>query len=148
MVGQVDEKKTAAASYILTFYQQVLAVTNSYSNYNNILIELRYTYGDEPDFSKMEPNHSEVVKQTIQNTRFEIQRTYIQYVSIRSALKLRSDVKLEASFKKIKKNFVMSMDDIEDFVIRMNKFLLENVVKTLLEDSGDVMANVYGDTAQ
>ena len=81
----LDEKKVAASSYILQFYQEVKLLTTYYVQYHNLLIELesRYTEREEP----IPMESTATIIQIAQLLRQSVQTTYIEFSSISKNLK-------------------------------------------------------------
>lgn len=142
--SNINEQKTAAASYIISFYQQVQILVDYYVSYSNIMTQIQYLYNGL-DLKKMDERHQQELTQTIQNLRFAVQKTYIQYDTIRQTLKKEENKDIQNLYNDIKNTFVFVRADVEKFVILINKFLMEDIIKQLLENSSEILEGIYND---
>ena len=145
-ISNIDEKKLAGASYIFAFYKDVQTLTEYYAQYTNFLLELKSRY-NELDLAKLTEEEKTAVTQTVRAVRVSVNKIYIQYISILSVLKtnIKADEKenIKSRCGKIKKNYIINEEDLEDFVIQINKFLLKGIIQSLLEDSQSIIESIY-----
>lgn len=137
----VDEKKTAAASYILKFYNDVVSLNDYYAQYLNLALELSDRYGDT--FDKASQEEKEIIARALQNVRFICHKIYVQYQSISKSLDLAKDKYIMGDYKEIKNRFVIDRELLERFTININTVLVESVIKNLLETSQDIVSGVF-----
>jgi len=142
----VKEEKIVAASYIVSFYQQVDLLTHTYSQYSNLLIELESKYGEQL-IVKMSVEENNLVTQAVQQVRYYCHRCYVQYrciiENIDKGKKELEDV--EKLYEAVKQDFIIVRSNIEKFVIKLNSVLIKSVMKNLLETSQEVLGNIYGE---
>jgi len=139
----LDEKKVAASSYILQFYQEVKLLTTYYVQYHNLLIELesRYTEREEP----IPMESTATIIQIAQLLRQSVQTTYIEFSSISKNLKNATKIDIEEQYKAIMSKLIFERKDIENYVKGINEFLVQDIIQALLKTSNDVISEIYGE---
>lgn len=144
---QLNEERTAAASYILTFYQHVSQLTDYYATYKNIMIELRAKYKNEEEEELKEFNEEErrAITTTIQNVRYIAHKTQIQYKCIMQSIGVNpeTDKTINEIYAKINIGFIPKTTHIENYVIELNKILIGKIVKGLLETSQNIISKTF-----
>ena len=143
-ISNIDEKKLAGASYIFSFYKEVQILTDYYAQYINFLLELKEKSKDA-DISKLGENEKLAVMQGVQQVRISAHKSYIQYCSIIGVLKIGKEDKIKESYTKIKDKYIVPQSDLEIYVIELNQFLLNKIIQGLLEDSQNLIEEVYAD---
>jgi len=143
----LDEKRVAGASYILTFFKDVEALTNHNAQYLNLLLEIQNKVAKIDDkLAKLSEEEKTVIIGAIQNYRYFANKCYIQYKSLQTFVKsIKENVDIEKYYDEIKKSFVLSRETCEKLVIEFNKVLLEDVIKNLLESSEEYINSIYGE---
>lgn len=140
-----QEKDVAGASYILTFYNDVQLLNNNYVQYCNLLIEL-----EAKQEVKIGIEERQVLIQSIQTLRENIQKTYIEYTALISNIGIDKDVekdkKLYGTYKDLITKFIINRDKVGEYVRELNNFLIRNVIRNLLENSKDLITTLYGST--
>lgn len=148
-MADIDEKKVAGASYIITFYKDIQQITSFYAQYNNLILELKAKskadIKETGEIRDIPEETQEVYKVLLQNIRYYVSTCYIQYKTLKKPLNLKSNSELEEGFKIIKNNYVIKVEDLEKFTICINSVLVEGVIKSLLETSEGIVGGVYGD---
>jgi len=144
MKEAIDEKKTAAASYILSFYQNVEALTGIFSQYINVMLELQEKYG-EGYVNKCGEEEKTAITQVVQNARFIVSKTYIQYRSIAPSLKIKEENKINKMAAKIRSSYIILRDDLEAYTVEMNRVLVSEVIQQLLVSSQSILGSLYDD---
>jgi hypothetical protein len=139
----VNDKQTAGSNYIITFYKEIEELTHNFAVYTNVMLEIKQKYGD--DLSKVEEDVKTVILKTVQAVRIGLQKSYVQYVSIKSVLKLDSNNIVEDLYNTIKKQFVIKIDDLELYVIAINTVLVNDIIQSLLNTSNDLLQSMYKD---
>jgi hypothetical protein len=140
---RVSEQKTATASYILTFYEEVTQLTHTYSQYLNIDLQNTAKYGG--DESKLDSGDKEILLNIIQSLRYYANQCFIKYQSINMNIDTTPEIAktLETSHSNILKDFVVKKEDAKAFTIAINQFLNMAVMKDLLKTSEDVINTIY-----
>ena len=143
----INEEKTTAASYIITFYKEVQELTHNYSTYTNIVLELDNKYTQEAQQKgQMEENDRNVLVQVLQTFRYHANKCFLQYECISEATSNQKNKdSIAEHYKKIKKEFMINREDAYNFVKAMNIFLINDIMKHLLEDSQETIDSLYKD---
>lgn len=144
---KTDEKKQAAASYIITFYNQVILLNDTYSKYLNILVELESKYPGA-DFEKLSADQEKnALLEMTRTLRYVATNTYIQRKIITESLAKskneREDKDVEENYKLIRDKLVPNRDKVEEYTINMNKFLVTNIIQELLTNSSEFLDKIY-----
>ncbi len=142
--SKIDEKKIAGASYIFNFYKEVEILTDYYAQYINFLLQLK-EQTKNTDLSKLGDAEKQTLIEGVQGVRLAAHKIYVQYTSIAGVLKLELSEKIKESYAEIKKHYIIKEDDLEKYVIEINKFLLNQIIQELLEDSQSLIEEVYKD---
>ncbi len=144
---QKDEKKVMGASYIYDFYTIVSLLNDSHANYGNIIMEIVHKYSEEY-LTKINDAEKQFYLTATQNLRYYIIRSYIMFKSILKALKDSTSYNeieeaIDKDYKKIKDNFGIERETVEDYVINLNSFITQDLIKKLLEDNADLINELY-----
>ena len=142
---QKEEKKQAAASYILNFYKEVLTLTEFHSQYLNLLLELEAKY---QSIDKAADTEKETIKNAVQNLRYYCTKAYIQYSSISLSLNTERNKDIEEIYTRLKNNYVLERSDVENFVILLNNFLVGDVIKDLIDNSANLVDNAFNNATE
>jgi len=143
---RLNEKKQAASSYIITFYNNVIQLTSDFAIYSNLLLEIESRYA-EVDLQKMEEQDKQTLLNTVQNIRYNAQMNYIQYQvmseEVENIQKPEEKEAIKKQFSKIKDNLIVKRDDLQEYVISLNKFLVKKVMAELLQNSQEYLNDIY-----
>lgn len=141
---QIDEKATAAASYLLTFYKEVQNLKAYYAQYVNIVLEIENRYPNSEVMKKASDEEKQVIAQAIQNMRSAIIISNTSYNSIALSIKdVKVDKEINAICENIEKSFIPKRDDIKNYVTKLNAFLLKDIIKSLLDTSQTLIENIF-----
>ena len=140
--GQLDERQTAAASYILNFYQGISNLTHYYSTYHNLLIEIRNKYPDL-DLDKLGVDERNALMQTAQSVRYYAHECFIMYQTLLPPLKIEKDKDIQGYYDQIKKDYIIKIDDLEKYVIILNSVLINSIIKELIDTSQYLIEDIY-----
>lgn len=142
MTANKDEKQVAAASYILTFYKEVQALTHNYALYNNLILELEAKYGDG-FIKKITDEEKENTRVFLQQVRYNSHKCYIQYKSILIGSKINENKDITKLYTKLNTSYEILRADLQLFVIALNSVLITDVITDLLESSQNLVDNVF-----
>lgn len=143
----VSEERTAGASYVLTFYQDVAQLTHYYSQYLNLLIELEVK--DDKKSAEQAPISEQdraVLVQAIQNVRYYANKCFIEYACIARSLGQTIQPKIEEDYKSVTQQFIIHRVPLESYVIQMNTWLVGDIIKNLMETSQKIIDTIYNDS--
>jgi len=141
---QVSENRQAAASYVIAFYNDIVMLTHTYANYENILIELAETYGSNEDgLSKMPADQKDGVKTYCQTLRYYATKCNISYNALITGMGKSADIEVGTLYNHVLEQFIIKAKDIRSYVIKLNAILMSEVIRDLLESSQDLVNKLY-----
>lgn len=144
--SNVNEEKTAAASYILNFYSEIAQLTHYYAQYENVMLHIANKYGEDQD--KVAQGEKNLINQLCENLRYYTVVTYIKYCSISTKTGVDISKEITKLHDKIKTTFIVKREDVKNYVIELNGVLMGTVIKSLLENASDLMNKLYGDNGK
>jgi hypothetical protein len=145
--NKTSEEKVVGASYIINFYKEVSNLTHTYAQYLNLMLEIKNKYPQNKELDVMQELDKNTMYTAIQNLRFYIIRTYIEFTAISSNIKDKPKEKeftrIKELYHNFKEKFVIQTEEVEEYTILFNSILINTVIKNLLESSQDIINNVY-----
>lgn len=140
----VDEEKTAAASYIIQFYQEVAQLKHSYAQYVNLLIEMQQSTSDEsPGLNQQQKN---AINQSVQAVRYYIIQTNITAQNILTHLKKEEEGKaLEKLYLTVTEKYMIDRKDLHEYVKLISLTLMAEAMRGLLQSSKDILKDLYNE---
>jgi len=143
----VTEEEIAGSGYVLSFYNDIENLTNSYATYINVLIRMKDKYklneGIKPsgaDKVKLDVEDEEALLSVAETLRIWITRSYIKMASLKDKV---SD--MEESFKGVKSLYEKSLSTsiiekkvAEEYVLKINQSFVTGILKELLIRSKDI----------
>ena len=139
-----DEKKVTGASYLYTFFQEVQQLTSLYSNYINFMLELEAKSKGEYSADDLQ----NIIKLS-QNIRYYVNTSYIHHKTLSNVLKVENIPTIKKTYDLIMQkeaeniNLIIVRSVLEEYVISLNEFLANNVIHSLLEDTEDIINQIY-----
>lgn len=138
----ISDEKTAASSYILTFYQEVMYLTNLYAQYRVAIKKLAYRYGS--DLEKLSDFDRTNLDQSITSVTMYVEVVYVKYQTLINAVdNIEENKELVNAYTNIKDAYVLKGEDLYNFVLQLNFVLAEKIMKGLLESSQDLVNEVF-----
>ena len=148
------DNKRVGVSYIATFYQEVASLTQMYSQYLNLKLQLKMTYKQDigSEYMSMSEEDKNALNITLQSIRHFSHKSVVQYKAIKKIIepegkKETKDEILIIYNEEIRKVYVIDEDKLEKFVELLNSCLVQEVVQGLLETNKDIVASIYGQPA-
>lgn len=141
----INERRAAGASYILTFYQEIVNLTHHYAQYSNLLIEAKNKYG--ANVEELEDEAKGILVTEVQSVRYCAYKCFVMYKTLIPSLKLKENKELIGSYSKIKDVYLIKQEELEKFVIVLNSVLVEEVIKDLLDTSQALVEGIYQNAA-
>lgn len=138
-----NEERTVGASYIVNFFQEVNLLTHNYVQYRNLHLELKSKY--QGQMESLNDDEKNIMTESLQRLRYYAEKCYIEYKVILSSTKQTPNPKLDESVRKFRSSFVIDLDSMEGYVSEMNRLLVHRVMKSLLENSQDIIGDLYQD---
>jgi len=142
--ASINEEKTTAASYVINFYQEVQELVHNFSVYENVMLELENKY-KVSDFSidKIDDNDKNVLIDVLQKVRYSVHKAVLHFDCINENIGYEKNKNVSELYQKIKNEFVINRDDLYNIVKELNKFMIKDIMKHLLEDSQATLDNIY-----
>ena len=140
----IDEEKTAAASYIIQFYQEVAQLKHTYAQYLNLLIELESaTNTEKPSMNQVQKN---TINTGVQTVRYYIIQTNITCQNILTHLKKEKESeKLDKLYQAAISQYMIKRKDLQLYVQYISQLLMEQAMRGLLQSSKDIIKDLYDD---
>lgn len=141
----IDQNKVLGANYIADFFLEIKALTEQYANYKNIHLELEYLSNQAE--SKIDPDQLNNAKTAINNIRFISNKVYIHFRTLSQILEIDESISkpIIDAYNTIMNPAIAlpEITHIETFVIEINKLLVKDVIKNLLQTSQDILNSLY-----
>lgn len=160
MTDSTKEENIASASYTLTFYQDIMSLTEWRSIYKNYNLDLAYKYlGGQASKLKVEQQAEGLAKtddqekaqlrQIIQNVRYFIDKTVLMYQAIVASLGLQEQetqriARMKEITARIDQSHFLLDEDLSLLLLELHTFLLKDIVKGLLKTSQSYVEEVFG----
>jgi len=139
---KMDEMKATGAYYTIQFYDDVQQLTHHFSQYRNMLLQIEHNFGVD-NIAKIDESTREQINNTVQTIRHYANVVYVKYKGL---VLYAEDERLNEvieTYNKIKTTYVFQIADIEQFVILVNAYLVNKVMKDLLVTSTQIMSGIY-----
>jgi hypothetical protein len=138
------EEGVAAASYVLNFNNECMLLTHWSALYFNWLsaVEKRMggLIGEEPVLEDTElAQFTEIIGQL----KYHIELTRMQYAAIISHISKGFPANYEQLIRDIRNSYIIKREQLEEYIIILHKFLLEDVIKGLLRSSQQLIDSLY-----
>lgn len=146
-----DERKAAGANYIINFFNEMQQLKVYYSQYINFLLEIKTKYGSSPESKNWSDEEKQALSNLAQTVRHLCNLTYISFVSIFSSGHMNTEKTImdraEKLYFKIINTYVIESRELEEFVLLLNKAMINDVIQNMLMSSQDIVSNIYNDNA-
>jgi len=136
------EKKQIAASYILTYFNEIQLVTHHYANYLQLVLELESQFKGHID--NLPPDQKDFLRAACSTIRYHATTSYIAYCAVSRALDLKIESKITTAYEKIKTALIVKRDHLEEYVTLQNAKLVSTVIGNLLQTSQVFVDKLYG----
>jgi hypothetical protein len=141
-----NEKERAGSSYIIEFYTTVQLMTHEHANYVNTLVFLKNKYGKlfNNDI-EIEQNDDLFLKERVQILRHSYIKGYLMLNSLKNILNIKENdlTELKKLYDNIRNDFIIKDQDSENFIIKMNNYLLSDILNNLIKSSQDFLNKMY-----
>ena len=127
----------------MLFFQEINILTDQYANYKNIIYEVEYKKKHDEEVLEDQKNALQI---SAQNLKLMSNKIYVHFKSIEPVLELSVEqvAKMTDMYNKITKGGLLPVvDDVECFVIEINKLLVTDVIRNLLETAQDTLDSLY-----
>lgn len=144
--SEISEEKTAGSSYILTFYREIMNLSHQYANYINLIVVIKEKNKSGLELDNLEELDKQQLVDQVQTVRYYVNKCFLMYRTIvQEGLKNELDKNIIEIHKRIMNSFVIGVEDLEIFVVKINGILVNKVMKNLLESSQEFVDNLYSE---
>lgn len=130
------EEDVAGLGYVLSFYNDIINLTNSYAAYAAIILQLSEKYPDDLSLSKgrgMSEEERLVLLQTSGAARTFIISSYTKLYALQALIpELKITKELEDIYERAKKRTVLLEKDVEIFNLEVNKCFASGTLKDMM----------------
>lgn len=135
-----SENTTAAAGYIITFFNEIENLTHHTAGYCNVLTELREKYPGDQTLKKMDDTERQALQQSVKFSRYWVVRTYVKLSALAPKIpEFQKNLKQIESLKQpITSQGVPEYDTLEKYVLELNKLFVAGIMSELLTKAQDV----------
>lgn len=143
-----QDQQITAASYIISFYNNVQALNQFTAQYCNLITEISFKYAGKYD--DMADPEKQAIKDLSNTVRTVAINAHIQYSSIQphaiKDLDKKEKEALQEAYKNLTddKNFLIKRAELKRYAEYLNKFLVGSVIGELLETSQALLNSIYG----
>lgn len=137
-----SEGELAGANYILTFYTNVEQLTAAYAEYINKIVPIKAKVSKEDlaqgKIDSLDDEDLTNLNSSLNTLRYYITNVYIKSQALKSKVKTFENKELTDFYKKIKDKPLIDNSEIEDFILKINSCLIDDIVQQLLVKSRDI----------
>ncbi len=143
----MQEEKVAGASYLLTFLSDIEFLIAYASSYINLYVHLKNKYTEESlQKYDIEDSEKKSLMETINQLRSIIFKVYVRFNALTKQIKEFKTYKKEIKkyYEKIipkdkSDSFVPLVEDVENFVIKINEIFVEAIMSELIVKSREIL---------
>lgn len=129
--------------YIITFFNDVEALTNTYASYQTIMLSTIEKYPElktgVPSYFKIDDQSRLALLGILNDLRFYLIRVHTKAMALKHKIKELNEPDLENIYQTIKIQTVLNVEEIEKYVFKIH----ECFVKGALEDLLVKISNLY-----
>lgn len=130
----MGDNKEAAKSYILTFYENVQMFTRAYAEYCDLIVGMSKSLSEEQGEALTIAN-SQIRQMAIQ--------AEMHYTMMCEQLHITPDKDMPALLEHVQTAQVLERKELRKFCIILNKFVLNQVISSLLETSMQISNEAF-----
>lgn len=141
----MTERTIAGANYIITFFNEIQQLNQTFSHYLNLVVELKSKYGADLEDVNIDDLEKRQLQELAQLLRSAVTKSYILYTSIYSvADELTAKKDVFELYVSIRNEYIMKLDEAEKYVILMNQSLTKDIVNDLIVNAKTIIGQIYG----
>lgn len=140
-IQKIDERRKAAANYIVNFYNEVEALKQNCIVYSNFLLQLKKKFDME---NVPETEKRQLMDQSM-NVRYYVLLSYHSHKGIRDSVNIPGDDGIEKAYNIVKDQLIIKEEDAFKYMNEIVKFMLSEVISTLLETSQNIVSEIFYD---
>lgn len=142
------DENVSAAGYIITFFNDIENLTNSFAQFSNLLANLKGNYPTDDELKKLPEEQRMQLLQLVQDVRFWVNRTYVKFSALKASVKEfeAHGGKVDELYNALLTEKVPEFDKLKSYVIELNRLFVLGIVSTLLTKAYDIYAQFAGKT--
>lgn len=137
---RAGSKELLGASYVVDFFNEVTQLTGQFSQYKNIMLELEEK---KKQGVSLEPVEGDSVNVSARNVRLYCNQVYLRVRALSSGADLKESKNIKEFYDKVCVGLLPKVEDVENFVLEVNKLLVKDVISDLLSTSQSLLNNMY-----
>jgi len=136
--------KLVEGSYINAFFNNVGTLNNYYAQYQNLMLEIKFIYGNVDNIKKAEnisDEQKEAIRTATQSLRIITTQTYMQYESLKKQLKIgqEQEKEVQEAYTKITEEYIPETKEIKRYVLALNQVLTNDIMQELFDKSQEIL---------
>lgn len=138
------DNKIYGINYIMNFHNSVLICNDYYSAYFNMLLNFEEKYKNMEDLisNKLDPLEHNNFFTLLNEMRSQLLKSYILYKSLEPHLKNKIE-EIDNHIKNIKTQMVIKREDLELYVLDINRALVDDLIQDILHNNQELIQNLY-----
>jgi len=142
---QIDEKKQVGVSIIYSLHTTIDNYSHFAVQYRNLIREAENRF--EGNLDKIEESQRNIVIQQAQYVSYYGERAYIYIMSLSDSLAINQETikEITLNYEKLIASPLPDRNDVLSYNIVLTKFILNSVVKELLDQTEALMSEMYDD---
>jgi hypothetical protein len=144
LIIRMTDKENSAASYVLNFYNEIIALNHNAALYRSLILEMQEKY-KEISTDALTEQDKEQYLMLIRALRANIEKAYVHYTSIAAVGKLLENKEITKARNLINKAFAIDLTDLDKYCIAINQTLVTDFMQNLLVTSQAMVDNIYND---
>lgn len=142
---QKDPEQTAAANYIIQFYQEVNLLKQNYAIYVNALKELEAKQNQEQEIN-IEEAEKQQINKIVQTARYYLIQSHITCDNILTILNKKKEQEiLQNLYNQVIKDYILDTTKLHAYVTQISLTLIQEAMRGLLKTSEDIIKGLYND---
>lgn len=136
------EQQVAGAGYVLSFFNDIEQLSNYYAQYINTVLSFERKYPNNKALEGMSEEDRQALIATVQGLRTWIIRCFVKAQALKEKVENFTSDEFEEIYRKVTSNFIPEREDVESFVIEINKAFVNGMLVDLLNRARDVYARL------
>jgi hypothetical protein len=142
------ETDIAGMGYIITFFNDIENLTNTYASYHTIILSIYEKYpelkkGVTSNFKIAEADRLNLIE-ILHNFRTWIIRVHTKAMALKIKIKELNDPELENIYQSIKEKSMLDVDKMEKYVFAVHKCFVNGALEDLLMKITDYYSKIVG----
>jgi len=132
-----DSKAVIGSSIIYNWYEDVETLIQGYAEYSTALIKASKQESEDSETEQIEQYSNFIRKQFI--------KVHMRSKSILTSLGKGKSKVMEESYKKIKEQYIIKGDTIENYIQELQNLMLDDTISQIINNSEQIIQNVFSE---